>query len=232
MPKKLAIFCDFDGTITEKDNIIDIMKHFAPPEWKEITDQILGQQISIRKGVGQLFQLLSSNLKDEITQYVIQNAKIRNGFQEFIEYCKTRNIQLLITSGGIDFFVYPILTPYLPKEQIYCNHSSFAGERIEILWPHPCDESCTNNCGLCKATILRQYPAEQYFRIVIGDSVTDLAAAKIANFTIARHYLLEKCKNDQLPHAEFHDFYDVIHVLKVIERRLNNPLLERMSELC
>ncbi|MGB2992381.1 MAG: 2-hydroxy-3-keto-5-methylthiopentenyl-1-phosphate phosphatase, partial [Paenisporosarcina sp.] len=41
-----VIFCDFDGTITIKDNIMAIMKKFAPPEWEPIKDQILGQQIS------------------------------------------------------------------------------------------------------------------------------------------------------------------------------------------
>lgn len=33
---KIAVFCDFDGTITEKDNIINIMKHFAPSGWEGI----------------------------------------------------------------------------------------------------------------------------------------------------------------------------------------------------
>lgn len=34
MSKKLVLFCDFDGTITEKDNIVAIVKKFAPPNGK------------------------------------------------------------------------------------------------------------------------------------------------------------------------------------------------------
>ena len=31
--RKPLIICDFDGTITTNDNIISIMKQFAPEEW-------------------------------------------------------------------------------------------------------------------------------------------------------------------------------------------------------
>ena len=46
--KQPIIFCDFDGTITTNDNLIAIMKHFDPPGWEPIKDEILAQTISIR----------------------------------------------------------------------------------------------------------------------------------------------------------------------------------------
>ena len=85
-----VIFCDFDGTITTKDNIMAIMKKFAPPEWEPIKDQILGQEISIQQGVTQLFNLLSTDQKDEITQFVLDQAQIREGFEDFVAYTKAQ----------------------------------------------------------------------------------------------------------------------------------------------
>ncbi|MCK9918282.1 hypothetical protein MXD81_55085, partial [Microbacteriaceae bacterium K1510] len=70
MSKQLVLFCDFDGTITEKDNIVAIMRKFSPPNWEEITQQILSQQISIREGVGKLFAMLPSSLRQEITDFI------------------------------------------------------------------------------------------------------------------------------------------------------------------
>lgn len=93
MRKQPVIFCDFDGTITETDNIIEIMKRFAPPEWEPIKDQILAQTISIQEGVGRMFALLSTDLKSEITKFVLSNAKIRPGFQELLQYCKAQDIR-------------------------------------------------------------------------------------------------------------------------------------------
>lgn len=214
MSKKLVLFCDFDGTITEKDNIVDIMRHFAPHGWKTIVEDILGQRITIRKGVGQLFSMIPSGRKEEITRFVLENARIREGFGEFVQFTEEQGIKLLITSGGIDFFVYPMLEPYGLTDRIYCNGSRFDKETIEITWPHSCDEHCDVDCGMCKTSIIRTYPSDQYFRIVVGDSITDLAGAKMADFTIARSFLKEKCEELNLPHTSFETFHDVIDAIK------------------
>ncbi|SEN76776.1 2-hydroxy-3-keto-5-methylthiopentenyl-1-phosphate phosphatase [Lihuaxuella thermophila] len=212
--RKRVIFCDFDGTITNNDNIISIFKHFNPPGWESIKDDILSQRISVRRGVGQMFSLLPSSRKEEIIRYAIDQAEIRPGFEEFIQYCREHGIKLLITSGGIDFFVYPILSRYaIPVEDIYCNGSDFSGETIRIVWPHPCDPHCDVDCGMCKTSVIRSYDSRLYEKIVIGDSITDLAGSKLADFTIARDYLLKKCEELGLVHQPFTTFFDVIDIL-------------------
>ncbi len=213
--KKKIIFCDFDGTITVNDNIIAIIKHFKPAGWEELVQKTISTEISIQEGVGSLFRLLPSSLKDEVIQFGISNAVIREGFPQFLQYCKEENIEFYVTSGGIDFFVYPLLEAFgIPKNHIYCNRSDFSGEQIEILWPHPCDEHCHNNCGMCKPTIMRQFPAEQYERIVIGDSVTDFEGAKLADQVYSRSHLTEKCRELGLKYTEFETFYHIIEALK------------------
>lgn len=208
--KKLAVFCDFDGTITEKDNIIAIMKKFAPPEWDAIKDDILSERVSIREGVGKLFSLLPSSLKEEISEFALEQAKIREGFEAFVQFLKEEEIPLYIVSGGIDFFVHTILEPYGPFEDIYCNGSDFTEEKIKILWPNSCDEKCTNDCGCCKPSIIRKLEGDQLYKIVIGDSITDVQAAKQADFVLARELLLEKSKELNLNHSPFHTFNDCI----------------------
>lgn len=210
-----VIYCDFDGTITESDNIIAIMREFAPPNWEHIKDQILSQEISIREGVGRLFSGLPSTKKDEIIKFAIENAKVREGFAEFVEFARSENIPLYIVSGGIDFFVYPILEKYGPFEGIYCNQSDFSGDRIKILWPHTCDPFCKNECGCCKPTIIRKLNADKdTFTIVIGDSVTDLEAAKQATFVLARDLLEKKCIEWGLNYKGFNTFYDCADEIK------------------
>lgn len=218
----MIVFCDFDGTITERDNIINIMKYFNPPGWETIRDDILTGRISVRKGVGRMFGLLRSSSREEITQYAVSQVKIRPGFDQFIHYCQEQNIRLLITSGGIDFFVFPILSRFsIPKQNIYCNTSDFSGKQIQILWPHSCDALCSIDCGMCKPRILRSQTSMDHIKIVIGDSITDLAVAKMADLVIARDFLLQKCQEYSLPHKPFESFYDVIKILKqfTIQRR-------------
>jgi len=214
---KPIIFCDFDGTITESDNIVAIMKRFAPPEWEVLKDDILSQRISVQEGVGAMFSLLPSSQKEDITNFVLQNARIRDGFREFVAFTKERNIPLYVVSGGIDFFVYPLLEGLVEKDHIFCNGSDFSGETIRITWPHSCDDECQNGCGCCKPSIMRKLAKSGSFRIVIGDSITDLAVAKLADHVIARDFLLQKCQELHIPHTPFATFFDVIRVLEAME---------------
>lgn len=220
MSKKLVLFCDFDGTITEKDNIVAIVRKFAPPEWEALTKQILSQKISVQEGVGKLFQLLPSSLREEIIDFIVSEASIRPGFADFVRFCREEGIEWLVTSGGIDFFVDPILAPFDLKDvPIYCNGSDFSGDKITITWPHSCDDHCSNGCGMCKTTIIRRYDPADYYRVVIGDSITDLAGAKIADFVIARSFLAQRAEELNLPHRTFATFHDVIPILQDLKHQ-------------
>lgn len=217
--KRPVIFCDFDGTITESDNIVAIMKHFDPPGWQDIVKRILDHTMSIREGVGRMFELLPASRADEVVRFVVDNADIRAGFPELLRYCKDNNVEFLVTSGGIDFFVHPLLAPFqIPRENIFCNGSDCAGERIRILWPHTCDDDCDADCGMCKTTIIRRYPPDRYYRILIGDSVTDFEGAKLADLVFARSILEQKCRELGIPFVPYETFHDVVRHLQFMNK--------------
>ncbi|WP_347552036.1 2-hydroxy-3-keto-5-methylthiopentenyl-1-phosphate phosphatase [Pseudalkalibacillus hwajinpoensis] len=212
--KKQVIFCDFDGTVTNGDNIISLMKKFAPDEWEQIKDQVLDQTLSIREGVGAMFSLIPSTLHDELLNYLLKTTEIRPGFEEFVAYTKQEGIDLYIVSGGIDFFVYPLLAPFdIPEGHIFCNGSDFSSETITITWPNRCEDDCQNDCGCCKPSILNRF-GDEFERIVIGDSITDLEASKLADRVYARDYLYEKCAELSIPAVPFETFFDIIQHVK------------------
>jgi 2-hydroxy-3-keto-5-methylthiopentenyl-1-phosphate phosphatase len=211
---KPVIFCDFDGTITKNDNIVSIMKQFEKEQTETIIQDVLDKKISIQEGVGKMFSLLDSEKKDEIIQYLEANAEIREGFDDFISYVKEQNIPFYVVSGGIDFFVEPLLEGLVEKEAIFCNSASFQNNHIEILWPHSCDDLCQNGCGCCKPSVMRKLATNETFKIVIGDSITDLEAAKMADFVLARDYLVKKCEEEGIPYKSFETFYDCLSILK------------------
>lgn len=213
-PRPPIIFCDFDGTITLRDNIVSAMKHFNPPGWEKIVHDILNESKSIQQGVGELFALLPSSMKEEVTAYILANANIREGFPELLQWCKDHNVPFYVTSGGIDFFVYPVLKPFgIPADHIYCNGSDFSGNNILITWPHSCDYNCSNHCGMCKTTVIQRFPKDDYYRILIGDSITDFAGAKLVDLVFSRSHLTDKCKELGLPFIPFETFHDIIHYL-------------------
>lgn len=209
--KKPVIFCDFDGTITENDNIIAIVKHFRPAGWEAIVADTIGQRITVQEGVGRLFALLPTRDREAIVRFAVDNIRIRAGFAELLRLCREHDIRFLVTSGGIDFFVYPALAPFvIEPEHIYCNRSDFSGETVRILWPHACDAECeSGGCGMCKPAIIRAYPKSEYTRILIGDSVTDFAGAKLADVIFARSHLADKCAELGMPYCAYETFHTV-----------------------
>lgn len=220
LSKKRVIFCDFDGTITNDDNILAMMHQFQPVGWEEIVKDLIDKKISIRQAVGGMFALMPSSMKTELVQYAVSQATIREGFGVFVDYCRGNDIALFVTSGGIDFFIYPLLAPYaIDDAHIYCNGSSFAGQQIEILWPHPCDDHCDNDCGMCKTTIIRKYDPADYHRILIGDSLTDFAGAQLVETRFARSHLIELCKHLNLAYTPFEDFHTIIDTLEELNSR-------------
>jgi 2-hydroxy-3-keto-5-methylthiopentenyl-1-phosphate phosphatase len=219
--KKLVVFCDFDGTITINDNIIAIMRHFQPDGWEQIVDKVMKQQITIQNAIGSMFALLPSVRKEEVIRFALDNMQIRSGFSAFLTYCRDNQIEFLVTSGGIDFFVYPTLLPLgIEANQIFCNNSDFSGERISIIWPHPCDDACNQGCGMCKTTLIRSYSPEQYVRIMIGDSVTDFAGAKLADIVFARSHLAVECSKLHMSYYAYESFYEVLTQLSELQTQL------------
>lgn len=205
----IKIFCDFDGTITEGDNIVTLIKRFASPSAKELTSDVLSGKISIREGVEKMFSTIPSTKKEEMTKFVTENTIIRDGFQDFIPFVKQNHFDLKVVSGGLDFFVHPILRDYLPSSDVLCNRTDFSGEHVKIHWDYSCDEHCSNDCGMCKPTVMRKFSDASDFIIVIGDSITDLQIAKEANLIFARDFLKEKCEELNLSYIPFTNFYDI-----------------------
>ena len=104
--KKVLIFSDFDGTITERDVIVSIMEQFAPSEWIEIKNKILYERsITLKDGVEKLFGLIDSDKKIEILDFVKAKIKLRKGFPEFLNFCHENSIEFNVVSGGLDFFI-------------------------------------------------------------------------------------------------------------------------------
>lgn len=222
MEKQLIIFSDFDGTITEHDVIVMIMKKFAPPEWVEIKDKILYERtITLKDGVEKLFGLIDSNKKNEILDFVKKKVKLRSGFIEFLDFCKSKNIEFNVVSGGLDFFVETILYEFKDKLKIFCNKGNFNSEKIKIDYKY-LPRNCTlcGNCGCCKIEIMEQYPKDKFTWVVIGDSLTDLPASKVADLVFARGDLIKYLEQENISYIRFENFNEV-------EKQLTQKYLQK-----
>jgi 2-hydroxy-3-keto-5-methylthiopentenyl-1-phosphate phosphatase len=203
----LVVFCDFDGTITEKDMIISICEKFCPPVWKTIVQDILSKRKSVKDGVAEMFALIPSSKKEEILAFAQAAFRLRAGFPEFLAFCKSNGILFTVCSGGIDFFVEPLMASYKAFiHKIYSIPADFLGPMIRLRHPLACETE-----GTCKVKVMEQFP--NTIRILIGDSITDLHGARHANVVFARNGLQDYLDEEKISYAPFETFFDITKML-------------------
>ncbi|MCL6592860.1 MAG: MtnX-like HAD-IB family phosphatase [Alicyclobacillus sp.] len=210
-------FCDFDGTITERDMIAEIVKHFVPAQGLPLIEQVNRHELSVRDGVERMFGLLPSAQLPEIAAFACATARLRPGFAEFVQCCAQRQWPLTVVSGGFDFFVHPVLAPFAAHLKVICNQVDDSGPYLRVRWAVPCDPLCDGGCGLCKPTVLRQMKRPGYKQVVVGDGVTDRKAAQRADVVFARGRLQTELERLHVPYIPFSTFTDIVDRLNANE---------------
>lgn len=203
----VGIFCDFDGTISEHDLMAEIGREFAGPGAAAIIASIQRGDLSVRAGVDALFAAIPAAALSDVLAYARARTVIREGFAAFVEDVLARGWRFAVVSGGLDGFVRPALEPFAGRIAVVCNGLRVADAGLAVGWAVPCDAAvCPGGCGLCKPTVLRRLGGLQSRRVVIGDGVTDLRAARRADLVVARDGLARACAAEGLPALEFDTF--------------------------
>lgn len=206
----VRVICDFDGTISERDMIVSIMRHFAPEASESIIQAVRAGERSVKDGVEAMFALIPSNQYGAVAAYAQAATAVRRGFPQFIHTCEQLGWKVAIVSGGFDFFVEPVIHNLSTASvDIYCNRIDASGSHLRVRWSKPCDEACDGGCGLCKPRVIREIAQPGDRVIAIGDGVTDVKAAKMADFVFARSDLLRLARELGLPHLPFETFDDI-----------------------
>ncbi|HVO33209.1 MAG TPA: MtnX-like HAD-IB family phosphatase [Elusimicrobiota bacterium] len=205
--RPLVVFCDFDGTIAEQELILQIFERFCPPGWETIARAVGERRKPVGEGIAELCGLIPSSKKDEIIAFAKGAIRFRDGFLEFLKFCRPNGLQFNVCSGGVDFFIQPILEPYTEYiDHIYSMAANLSGDRIRLQTTDSCD-----TCGLCKAKVMARHPGT--IRILIGDGVTDVHGAREASLVFARGKLRGYLDQDGIPYQSFESFHDIIGAL-------------------
>ncbi|HTL89162.1 MAG TPA: HAD-IB family phosphatase [Leptolyngbya sp.] len=199
---KHIVFCDFDGTITQAETFVAMLKHFTPTLAERLLPEIYAKRLTLRDGVRQLIGSIPSVRYGEIVEFA-RTQPIRPGLLEFLDLLETQNIPFVVISGGLRGMVESVLNPF--KSRIHAIHAMEVDTRAQDLQVYSANESSTEM--VAKAQIMARYGVDQ--AIAIGDSITDLNLALAAPIVFARppltRYLEERHKN----HIAWNDFFDV-----------------------
>jgi 2,3-diketo-5-methylthio-1-phosphopentane phosphatase len=216
-----SVCCDFDGTICIPDSCDYLLSKFAPPEWKELDDAVWRGEITEREAFQRQIALLQVTWEEARTA-LLKGVRIREGFAEFVGFCRARGLPLTILSSGLRELIDVLLqSAGVSGIPVLAHHAEISGDRWRVkLIDLP---RLAEHCSHCKCvTVLAQKQTGKV--IYIGDGYTDLCPVQHADVVFATGRLAEECAARGRDHYSFNTFFDVEHELaRLLESEQDLP---------
>ncbi|MBM2816187.1 MAG: phosphoserine phosphatase [Ignavibacteria bacterium] len=215
---QLAIYSDFDGTITVKDIGDEIFKEFG--EFEPWNTMLRNDEIEIKNYWHKLCSSLRSGLKKSEIEAWAKNAEIDAFFAEFAGFCKARNYRLTVISDGFDAYIKPIFAENGFKAiEFSCNKLIFRDNQPpEPVFPGA-TEGCNCKVASCKRNAILKTASEGEIIVYIGDGYSDCCGVKYSDIVFAKKELAAFCNKEKIPHYPWKSFFDVRITLENILKK-------------
>ena len=203
-----TVFCDFDGTVTSVDTFDAVAARAAPELWADLKAQLFNFEITLLQGMQALADALTPHDLQAMVDHMGEYAP-RPCFLPFLAELERAGVPFVLVSGG--------LVPLV--EEVLGAHRHRLDQLIaaEVL-PHPdgglrFESPFANGQELvAKAEVVKRYG--RGCSVVIGDSITDLGMAKVADLVFAREPLSGWLEQRGIAFHPWDSFADVEAVLR------------------
>ncbi len=79
----MLIVVDFDGTITERDTLVDIVQEQAPDVLDQVEADLQAGRITLRECIAREFEAVRGR-HDEIVERAVSRVRVRVGFADLV----------------------------------------------------------------------------------------------------------------------------------------------------
>jgi 2,3-diketo-5-methylthio-1-phosphopentane phosphatase len=218
MTQAIKIFCDFDGTITTKDVGEHMFLKFGDSEKAySIFQRWVKKEIDSAQEWRELLELVK-DLTPEKFNLFLDTIEIEYGFKEFVKFCDENNIELIILSDGMDYYIKHILEKNgFGNLKFFSNRLEFTELGPVVSFPYS-DEEC-KECANCKRNHLINNSSDEDITIYIGDGFSDTCPIQYADYIFGKKTLLKFCEKERISYYPYKNFKEVIARIR--------PLLEK-----
>lgn len=175
------MFVDYDGTITDKDTFDVLVRRAAGVRtWRVIDGELENGELTVREALTRQAALVHTSL-EEADEYLRANVRFDATFPAFALGCAELGLPLVIVSSG----AAPLIRRALERAGVgglplVANEIDVTPHGWRIVWRHDSPN------GTDKVAVVRE-ARERGERIVfIGDGVSDIDAARIADVRYAK----------------------------------------------
>jgi 2-hydroxy-3-keto-5-methylthiopentenyl-1-phosphate phosphatase len=207
------VVTDFDGTLAVEDVGDALCDRFAPASWRDFDRRFVSGELSLpaaQRGMWSLVQATAAELR----AHALEIGTLRAGATELFEAARTGRIELVIASGGFDFYIRELLSEQLPHVRaVYYNNLAVTELGLQLEFPHA-DLACAR-CAVCKGKALRKHLDNDRRVLFCGDGTSDRCAVGVAPelYAVAGSELARYCREQGAPYHEFEDYREVLRAL-------------------
>jgi 2-hydroxy-3-keto-5-methylthiopentenyl-1-phosphate phosphatase len=201
-----SVVLDYDGTVTESDLLDRVAKEFGDPAvYQEVEDGLDEGRMPLREVITREFAPVTAPL-DEVVTWVLQHAKLRGGFADFVRGARTTGWDVHIVSSGFHELIEPVLAREGVEVSLHANRVDPRPEGWVVDWRYPDDcEECGESC---KRSLLP--PGEVVY---VGDGYSDRCAALASDRVFATDGLARYLAGRGVPFEPFSDFHALSQAL-------------------
>jgi 2,3-diketo-5-methylthio-1-phosphopentane phosphatase len=204
---RIAVLCDFDGTIARDDVGSLFFRTFGGEQSREIVEEWKTGLISSRECLEREAAIVDAS-PQEIRRFVGQR-KLDPFFKDFADFAGRNDIEVVVVSDGLDYYIENMLMRNgLGVLESYSNVMREVEGKIHVEFPHFNKLDC-RDCGNCKTYHLENYRKAGYYVVYVGNGLSDRCPSTYSDLVFAKGELLDFCRANDLQHVAFSNFRDV-----------------------
>jgi 2-hydroxy-3-keto-5-methylthiopentenyl-1-phosphate phosphatase len=209
--ESMLFIIDFDGTVAPTDTVDALLERFADPEWQRVEEQWVRGEINSRQCMAAQIALIHGE-RPALEQF-LHSVEVDPSFAAFVRYVR-QFASLAVVSDGLDDPIRHALRQLDDPIPIYANRLDFRPGGLRISFPYS-DSACAVGSGVCKCAVARSVNAGRGLTtVLIGDGRSDLCLARSADFVFAKGTLRRYCDAENIIHAPFETFADVLSIVR------------------
>ncbi len=222
--RRIKVYLDFDGTITENDVVDMMLDRFADRSWQDVEKQWQAGTIGSRECLTRQIALLKVAPQD--LERLCEEIKVDPYFVAFLESARRIKAEVRVVSDGFDFVIERVLARVLKGRAdimplpVSCNRLLWTPDGPRAAFSN--EEGCRHACANCKPEFIKKTAMPDDHILFVGDGLSDCYAAEIANITFAKGNLLQYCRDNNLNHLSYENFGQVAEWLEKNHQQLKN----------
>jgi 2-hydroxy-3-keto-5-methylthiopentenyl-1-phosphate phosphatase len=211
-PSRCQVWIDFDGTISQKDVLDELIGRYSIDDsWEIAEQQWQAGLIGSKKCLEIQFSLLRIS-KAEL-ENVLDGIELDDGFLPLLEIFSSLSIPVTVISDCVDFFIKRILERHgITDISVRSNTAVHRGLRLELQCPHSSTQ-CSSAAAHCKCSSITALGKAGRKSIYIGDGLSDLCAAKKMDFVFAKNALARRLEQESIGFVKYSNLNDVADFL-------------------